>query len=101
LGAGISTLLTEAIMGLILFRATAVKNGIYLQILKLGFKPFFASLAAAGVVLLLRPMHIVLLSLAAALTYFGTLTIIRFWTGDEIATLKTKIMLFFARQRSV
>jgi O-antigen/teichoic acid export membrane protein len=100
-GASIATLLTESIMGLVLFSAAAGKEGMARQILKLGLKPFFASMTAGGVVVFLRDFHVVLLSMTGAITYLGILSVTKFWTVDEISAFKKKVHLIFAGQKSM
>ncbi len=95
-GASIATLLTESIMGLVLLTAAAGKEGMSLQILKVGIKPFLASMTAVGVVLLLWNLHVVPLAIAGAVTYIGILSLIKFWTVEEVSAFKEKIQLMFA-----
>jgi O-antigen/teichoic acid export membrane protein len=101
LGASIATLLTETIMGVVLFTAAAGIEEKSLKILKLVGKPLLASMMAGGVVLLLRNFHVVLLSMAGAITYLGILSLIKFWTVDEMSVLKEKVHLMFAGQKSM
>jgi len=100
-GASIATLLTETIMGVVLFTAAAGKDGMSLKILKFGGKPLLASITAGGVVVLLRNFHVVLLSMAGAITYLGILSLIKFWTVDEMSALKEKVHLMLAGQKSM
>ena len=100
-GASVATLLTETIMGVVLFTAAAGKEGISLKILKFGNKPLLASMTAGGVVLLLRDFHVVLLSIAGAVTYLGILSLTKFWTIDEMSAIKEKVHLMFAGQKSM
>ena len=58
-------------------------------------------MTAGGVVLLLRNFHVVLLTMAGAVTYLGILSLIKFWSEDEMSALKEKVHLVFTGQKTI